>query len=74
MLKESSNEEIMTNLKALNKPYKTINSFKASIRRGTCTTRDFIKFMLAANVSEYTIKITDEERKKIDFFLKEESN
>jgi len=70
ILKDSSNEKIMTELAKMNKPYKSEYSFTASIKKGTYTTRDFIKFMLAAGIREYTIKITDEELEKIEASLK----
>lgn len=69
ILKKSSAEKVMSELARMHKPYKTVNSFGTSINRGTYTTRDFIKFMLAAGIRKYTIEITDEELEQIETFL-----
>lgn len=74
ILKKSSTEQIMSGLAKMNKPYKTEASFNTSINKGTYTTRDFIKFMLAAGLKEFTIKVTDEELEKIETFLKEKKS
>ena len=58
--KDTSFETLRNNLRKYSKSYTKI-SLKAALRNSTLDTRSFLKFMLASEKKEFTIKITDED-------------
>jgi len=64
LTKDFTTNEMINNLSLLNMPFKE-PAYNKKIKHSTLSVRDLIKFMIATGKTEFTIKISKEEKKLI---------
>jgi hypothetical protein len=61
LLKNISTQELLENLKSYNKTYQSEESLYLIVWKSTMNIQNFLKFMLASGVKNFTFTVTDEE-------------
>ena len=71
IIKDSSDEKMIKNLKKYGKSYISPVSYRNVIRKSSLDARTFVRFILAASHKSYKIEITDEEIEKLNEYERE---